>query len=112
MESGKGFIDYSLGNGIVTAEKGVEITGVPEGRGLVEGEPRLDGKTGWEALCWLIKFSDAPSISMAEIEKVTGISEGEIEEAWQIHDVQRYSTRYKRTLAGGNGEPWRLDATE
>jgi uncharacterized protein (DUF427 family) len=92
--------------------KGVEITGVPEGRGLVEGEPRLDGKTGWEALCWLIKFSDSPMITMDEIEKVTGITEGEIEAIWQIHDVQRYATRYKRALAGGKGEPWQLDTTE
>jgi uncharacterized protein (DUF427 family) len=96
----------------IAFSKGVEITGVPEGRGLVEGEPLLDGKTGWEALCWLIKFSDAPIISMVEIEKVTGITEGEIEETWQIHDVQRYSARYKRALAGGKGEPWRLEMTD
>ena len=97
--------------GRVAFWKGVDVTGVPEGRGLVEGEPQLDGRKGWEALCWLIKFNDQPVIPMAEIEKVTGIAAGEIEAAWQIHDVQRYATRYKRTLAGGNGEPFRLEAT-
>jgi uncharacterized protein (DUF427 family) len=90
----------------------VDVTGVPEGRGLVEGEPRLDGKTGWEALCWLIKFSDTAAISMVEIEKVTGITEGEIEAAWQLHDVQRYATRYKRSLAGGGTVPWSLVLTD
>ena len=97
--------------GRVAFWRGVEVTGVPEGRGLVEGEPRLDGRTGWEALCWLIKFSGSPAISMDEIESVTGITAAEMEASWQIHDVQRYAARYKRTLAGGKGEPFRLDST-
>ncbi len=92
--------------------KGVEVTGAPEGRGLVEGEPRLNGKTGWEALCWLVKFSDKPLVSMAEIQEVTGITEDELAQAWQIHDVQRYASRYKRALVGGNGEPYGLKSTE
>lgn len=92
--------------------KDVEVTGVPEGRGQVEGEPRLDGKTGWEALCWLVKFSEEDSISMNEIEKVTGITTEGLEEAWQVHDVQRYANRYKRALAGGGTEPYRLDRTD
>ncbi len=92
--------------------RGVEITGAPEGSGLVEGEPHLDGKTGWEALCWLIKFSEQPVISMAEIEQITGITEGELEEAWRVHDVRRYATRYKRALLGGDGEPYHLKSTE
>ena len=83
---------------------GVKVTGTPEGRGLVEGEPSLDGKTGWEALCWLIKFSEDDVISMEEITRVTGIKPKEMEEAWQIYDVQRYSTRYKRKLAGAVAE--------
>jgi len=52
---------------------GIEIIGKPPGAGLVEGEPSLDGKTGWEALCWIIKFSEQPVISAAEVEAVTGI---------------------------------------
>ena len=91
--------------------KGVEITGAPEGRGLVEGEPSLDGRTGWEALCWLIKFSGQSVIPMAEIEKITGITEAELEGVWQVHDVQRYAARYKRALVGGNGAPYGLEST-
>lgn len=91
---------------------GVEVTGAPEGRGLVEGEPRLDGRTGWEALCWLIKFSDHPAIPMDEIEKITGIGEDEIEAVWQIYDVQRYARRYKRALAGGGCTPYRLEKAD
>ncbi|NKB58855.1 MAG: DUF427 domain-containing protein [Alphaproteobacteria bacterium] len=88
---------------------GVEVTGAPEGDGLVEGEPRLDGKTGWEALCWVIKFSEEPVISASAVEKVTGIAEHELAEAWQTYDVQRYARRYKRRLAGGNGVPLALE---
>jgi uncharacterized protein (DUF427 family) len=91
--------------------RGVEVTGAPAGSGLVEGEPRLDGKTGWEALCWLIKFSEQTVIPMAEIEQVTGITEGELEGAWQVHNVQRYAARYKRALVGGNGAPYGLKST-
>ncbi len=82
---------------------GVEVIGKPEDAGLVEGEPSLDGKTGWEALCWLIKFSAEPVISAAEVEKITGIAENDLAEAWQIYDVQRYARQYKRRLAGGDG---------
>ena len=88
---------------------GIEVIGKPEGAGLVEGEPSLDGKTGWEALCWIIKFSNDPVISAGEVEKVTGIAESELAEAWQVYDVQRYASHYKRSLAGGNGAPLRLE---
>ena len=91
--------------------KGIEVTGVPDGKGLVEGEPRLDGKTGWEALCWLIKFSEDDFISMEEIERVTGITTDSLEEVWRVYDVQRYAGRYKRRLTGSGGGPYRLDRT-
>ena len=91
---------------------GIEITGGPEGVGLVEGEPSLDGKTGWEALCWIVKFSEDAVISVTEIEKVTGIAENELADAWQIYDVQRYASRYKRRLAGGNGAPLRVEKVD
>jgi len=88
---------------------GIEVTGAPEGVGLVEGEPSLDGETGWKALCWMIKFSEEPVISASEVERVTGIAEGELAGAWQIYDVQRYARRYKRRLEGGDGSPLRLE---
>ncbi len=88
---------------------GIEVIGKPEGAGLIEGEPSLDGKTGWEALCWIIKFSDDPVISAGEVEKATGIAESELAEAWQVYDVQRYASHYKRRLADGNGAPLRLE---
>jgi uncharacterized protein (DUF427 family) len=91
---------------------GVEVTGAPEGSGLVEGAPDLDGKTGWEALCWIIKFSEAPVLSAAEVEKVTGIAENELAEAWQIYDVQRYARHYERRLTGGNGAPLQLEKVD
>ncbi len=88
---------------------GVEVTGAPQGPGLVEGEPDLDGTTGWEALCWIVKFSEESVISATEVEKITGIAESELADAWQINDVQRYAKRYKRRLAGGNGLPLKLE---
>jgi uncharacterized protein (DUF427 family) len=88
---------------------GIEVIGKPEGAGLIEGEPSLDGKTDWEALCWIIKFSDEPVISAGEVEKTTGIAESELAEVWQVYDVQRYASHYKRRLAGGNGAPLRLE---
>ncbi len=91
---------------------GIEIVGKPEGAGLVEGEPSLDGKTGWEALCWLVKFSEDPVISADQVEKVTGIAEGDLADAWQIYDVQRYASHYKRRLAGGEGAPLRLENSD
>jgi uncharacterized protein (DUF427 family) len=91
---------------------GIEIIGKPPGAGLVEGEPSLDGKTGWEALCWIIKFSEQPVISAAEVEAVTGIPEKALAEAWQIYDVQRYAKHYQRRLAGGDGAPLQLEKTE
>jgi uncharacterized protein (DUF427 family) len=87
---------------------GIEVMGKPEGAGLIEGEPCLDGKTGWEALCWIVKFSQDPVISADEVERVTGIPENDLAKAWEIYDVQRYARQYKRRLAGGNGAPLRL----
>jgi uncharacterized protein (DUF427 family) len=93
---------------------GVEITGAPDGTGQVEKLPSdIGGKTGWEALCWLIKHSDKAVLDAAEISALSGLAETEIEGAWQAHDVQRYSTRYKWRLAGGgdSGEPVRMEKT-
>ncbi len=94
--------------GHVAFWNGIEVSGAPEGDGLVEGEPRLDGKIGWEALCWLIKFSENEVISVDEVKEVTGIAEGALSEAWQIYDVQRYADRYERKLVGGRDEPLQI----
>ena len=75
---------------------------------MVEGEPSLDGKIAWEALCWLIKFSENEVISVDEVKEVTGIAEGALSEAWQIYDVQRYADRYERKLVGGRDEPLQI----
>jgi uncharacterized protein (DUF427 family) len=91
---------------------GIEVIGGPEGVGLVEGEPNLDGKTGWKALCWMIKFSEDPVISASEVEKVTGIVENELADAWQVYDVQRYALRYKRRLEGGDGSLLRIEMVD
>lgn len=91
---------------------GIRVIAAPQGAGLVEGEPNLDGKAGWEALCWLIKFSEDPVISAAEVEAATGIAENDLAETWQVYDVQRYASHYKRRLAGGNGVPLRLEKVD
>jgi uncharacterized protein (DUF427 family) len=44
-------------HGRIAFWNGIEVMGKPEGAGLVEGEPSLDGKTGWKAHCWIVKFS-------------------------------------------------------
>lgn len=93
--------------------KGVDVTGAPEGRGLVEQSPSLRGdKTGWEALCWLIRNSEAKVLSAAEVEENTDIAPGDLAEAFQLFDVQRYATRYKWRLVEGEGGELRMEKTE
>ncbi len=94
---------------------GVELIDAPEGTGLVERQPSLRGaKTGWEALCWLIRNSKQTVLSAAEVTENTDIAESGIAEAWAVHDVQRYAKRYKWRLAGGasTGEPVRIEKSE
>lgn len=91
---------------------GVEVTGAPDGRGLVEPLPSLrDGRTGWEALCWLVRHGDQDEYSAAEVTANTDIPESELAETWQNKNVQRYATRYEWALQGGNGEPLRVVST-
>ncbi len=92
----------------------VELIDAPEGRGLVERSPSLRGdKTGWEALCWLLRNSEATVLSAADVTENTDIPESGIAEAFQVYDVQRYANRYKWRLkgGGGTGEPARLEKT-
>lgn len=91
--------------------KGVEVTGGPEGRGLVESSPSQRGsKTGWEALCWLIRHSAKPELNAADIEANTGLTEDQFAAAWQQPDVQRYAKRYRWTLE--STRPLRLTHSE
>ena len=93
---------------------GVEVVGAPEGTGLVERAPSLrNGKTGWEALCWLLSMSakaGRTELSATEVAENTDILEAELERAWQVYDVGRYATNYRWRLVGGRetGEPIRL----
>ena len=91
--------------------KGVEVTGAPEGRGLVESSPSLRGsKTGWEALCWLIRHSEKSELNAADIEANTDLTEEQFPAAWQMPDVQRYAKRYRWTLE--SSQPIRLTRSE
>ncbi len=79
--------------------KGVEVTGGPEGRGQVEASPSLRGnKTGWEALCWLLRHADKSDLNAADIEANTDLTTDKFAAAWLIPDVQRYAIRYRWTL--------------
>ena len=79
--------------------KGVEIIDAPEGRGLVDSSPSLRGdKTGWEALCWLIRHSEKSTLNAEDVLENTDITDEAFEAAWQEPDVQRYAKRYRWTL--------------
>lgn len=91
--------------------KGVEVTGGPEGRGQVEASSSLrGGKTGWEALCWLIRHSEKSGLDAADIEANTNLTEDKFAAAWQTPDVQRYAKRYRWTLE--SSQPLRLTHSE
>ena len=81
--------------------KGVDIEGAPEGRGLVEPSPSLrDGKTGWEALCWLLRHPPKTELTAADVRANTDLTADTFGEAWRQPDVQRYAKRYRWTLEG------------
>ena len=83
----------------------VEITGAPEGHGLVENKPSPRGKlTGWEALCWLLSTTDKTTLTAAEIEAQTDITQAKLAEVWQVYDVQRYAGNYNWQLMGEGAE--------
>lgn len=91
---------------------GVDVTGGPEGVGQVEKTPSLRGdKTGWEALCWLLRNAPANSLSAADVTENTDIPEDGIEAAWRVYDVRRYAGRYQWKLLGGgdSGEAVHLE---
>ena len=94
--------------------KGVEVINGPKGRGWVEPSPSLRGnKSGWEALCWLIRHSKKSTLNADDIYKNTGITEAGFDSAWKMPDVRRYAKRYRwilenRTpliLERSNGDP-------
>jgi uncharacterized protein (DUF427 family) len=90
---------------------GVEIVDAPEGMGLLERTPSLQGgKTGWEALCWMLVKSPKTVLTPADVTAATSIPESGLAQAWQVYDVQRYASRYRWSLEGGGGtsDPVRL----
>ncbi|MDP6843403.1 MAG: DUF427 domain-containing protein [Rhodospirillales bacterium] len=103
-------------DGRIAFWRGVEVSGAPEGRGLVENEPsRRAGRSGWEALCWVMRSQRQVEggVLNAEFLRDNTDLEGEaLESAWREVDVQRYASRYKWQLAGGGGEAMRLEKTE
>ena len=82
------------------------MLGAPAGTGLAEPQPSLrDGRTGWEALCWLIRHGDQDAYAEEEITANTDLAPAELPAVWAHNDVQRYATRYGWALEGGNGVP-------
>ena len=91
--------------------RGIEIAGAPEGGGLVEAKPSLrDGRSGWEALCWLLSQTPESTLTAADIEAETGVAAGELAGLWEVYDVQRYARQYRWQLAG-EAESARLEKT-
>lgn len=90
---------------------GVEIVDAPEGAGLVEKSPSVrDGLTGWEALCWLLSKTPKTVLTPADVTENSEIPESELEQAWQVYDVQRYATHYRWQLVRDDaGAPVRLE---
>ena len=80
--------------------KGVEIRNAPQkGRGMVEPSTSHRGnKSGWEALCWLIRHSKGSTLEAEEIFKNTEITEEGFDLAWDMPDVQRYAKRYRWSI--------------
>ena len=77
----------------------------------MEPVPSLRGrKSGWEALCWLIRHSEKSELDAADVEANTNLTEDQFPAAWQIPDVQRYSKRYRWTLE--SSRPLRLTRSE
>ena len=51
-------------------------------------------------------------LNAADVRANTDIPESGIRDAWQEKDVQRYATRYRWTLRGGDGVPVALTQAE
>ena len=89
--------------------KGVEVSGGPPGVGLIEPKPSLrDGRTGWEALCWLIRHGRQEKYTEDEINNNTDLMPEELADTWNHRVGQRYAARYEWVLEGGNGKPFRI----
>ena len=82
--------------------RGIEVLDGPEGLGYVEPLPsQRDGKTGWEALCWLLRHPPAKEMSEANVTANTDLAGDGLRAAWQENDVQRYAKRYRWMLEDG-----------
>ncbi len=88
--------EAELIKGHIAFWKGVEVIDGPEGRGLIESSPsRRGSKTGWEALCWLIRHSEKSTLNADDVLENTDITDEAFDAAWQEPDVQRYAKRYR-----------------
>ena len=89
--------------------RGVQVEGAPQERGLVEREPSpRAGRTGWQALCWLLRHSDKDVLSADEVTANTDIPAADLPDIWNVFDVQRYATRYNWRLDEGSNGSARL----
>ncbi|MGI9380690.1 MAG: DUF427 domain-containing protein [Methyloligellaceae bacterium] len=76
--------------------RGVDITGAPEGKGLVgSADTPLGNRKGWEALAWLICYSKHDLLSADDIKRETGIEGNEFLGLWHHEFVQFYANRRK-----------------
>jgi uncharacterized protein (DUF427 family) len=74
---------------------GVEVTGAPDGEGQIEKQPSQQvDKSGWQSLCWYLKFTNKDHLDTTDIEVNTGIGEAALAEIWNDYNVQRYAQHY------------------
>lgn len=79
--------------------RGVNVTGVPEGKGLVaSADAPLGSRKGWEALAWLICYSKHDLITADDMKREAGIERDEFSGLWQHEFVQFYANRRNWTL--------------
>ena len=92
--------EASLIKGHIAFWNGVEVKNAQKnGKGFIEPSTSLGGnKSGWEALCRLIRHSKKSTLDAGEIFKNTKITEPEFILAWHMPDVQRYAKRYRWSI--------------
>ena len=86
--------------------RGIDVTGAPEDKGLFESQPSLrNGRSGWEALCWLLSQTPKSTLTSDDIEADAGIAPGDVAGMWDVYDVLRYASRYQWQLTGDAANP-------
>ena len=93
---------------MIVSRFGVALTslGAPEDKGLFESQPSLrNGRSGWEALCWLLSQTPKSTLTSDDIEADAGIAPGDVAGMWDVYDVLRYASRYQWQLTGDAANP-------